>query len=281
MECSTAYPITARIPRFVQGDGYVKNFSLEWTFNSDILDSITDSNEFASVLQKSFNAPLAQELAGKIVLDAGCGMGGYAEVALRFGATVFCVDLSYAVDAAYKNLHTHSNAHHIQADLFRLPLRPATFDIIYSFGVLHHTPDANSCFKTLVTFLKPGGKISIMLYASYNVPQIKMTEFFRTFARRMPRKLLFYLCFLSVPLYYFNRIPVVGPFVTRVLFPISLQPYWKRRVGNTFDRYSPEYQSYHTHSEVFRWFKEAGLEQIELTEHAGVSMIGTKPMSST
>ena len=51
---------------------------------------------------------------------------------------------------------------------------------------------------------------------------------------------------------------------------------WRWRVLDTFDWYSPRYQSWHTHHEVFGWFKENGLEQVEVLAPS-VSQIGVKP----
>ncbi len=48
--------------------------------------------------------------------------------------------------------------------------------------------------------------------------------------------------------------------------------------GDTFDLYSPRYQSYHTHHEVFRWFEGTGLERIKVCE-PGISVIGQRPVA--
>lgn len=59
--------------------------------------------------------------------------------------------------------------------------------------------------------------------------------------------------------------------------PICMHRSWRWRVLDTFDLYSPKYQSYHTHYEVFRWFEEAGLEEIRVRE-PGISLIGRRPL---
>jgi len=56
---------------------------------------------------------------------------------------------------------------------------------------------------------------------------------------------------------------------------ISLERDWRWRVLDTFDWYSPRYQSWHTHHEVFWWFKENGFERIEVLAPS-VSQIGVK-----
>ena len=272
--CGKTYPITEFIPRFTPTDAYVKSFSLEWTRHRVTqLDSANEDTESEERFEANLDFPL-EELEGKFVLDAGCGMGRFAEIVLKYGGKIVGADLSYAVDAAFKNMGVHKNAHFIQADLFRLPLKEGSFDIIYSLGVLHHTPDPRNAFLGLVKFLKPGGKISVTLYSAYNKIYVGSTNFWRNFTTKIPPRLLYYICHISVPLYYLYKIPGVGK-IGLGIFPINLHPSWRWRVLDTFDCYSPRYQSYHTHFEVFTWFDEAHLTNIRVLEH-GVSFIGTK-----
>jgi hypothetical protein len=145
--------------------------------------------------------------------------------------------------------------------------------------VLHHTPDPPAAFRNLPPLVRPGGKLMIFVYAKYNKAYIAVTEFYRRFTKRLPKRLLLRLSYVAVPLYYVGKIPVVGPFVTRLLLPVSVKPPTHRwRVGNTFDLYSPQYSFFYDHVEVHRWFEEAGLEQIRpVAPDSGVSFIATKP----
>jgi len=54
-----------------------------------------------------------------------------------------------------------------------------------------------------------------------------------------------------------------------------MHPDWRVRVLDTYDWYSPKYQSAHTHHEVFQWFKSAGLKEIAIGS-LGISMLGNK-----
>ncbi|MBI4342985.1 MAG: methyltransferase domain-containing protein [Candidatus Omnitrophica bacterium] len=272
--CSRAYPIVRGIPRFVADDSYAGNFSFEWNrFQTTQLDSRQQRGESERRFRQSLDIPLEQ-LKGQLVLDAGCGMGRFAEIALHHGATVVAMDLSFAVDAAAKNLSPQPDAHVVQANLFALPFRPETFDLIYSLGVLHHTPNPRKAFEGLVELLKTGGKISVTLYSGYNTVYVRSTSFWRFALKRLPGRWLYRLSHLAIPYYHLCRIPLLG-LGFQALFPISMHPDPEWRVLDTFDCYSPTYQSYHTHHEVFRWFKEANLTGVEVLE-PGISLIGGK-----
>ncbi|MEJ7711029.1 MAG: class I SAM-dependent methyltransferase [Pyrinomonadaceae bacterium] len=84
-------------------------------------------------------APVKEDFfVGKMVLEGGCGKGRHTSLAARWGAgAVVGVDLSDAVETAFAATRNLENAHIIQADIYRLPLKRA-FDYAFSVGVLHH-----------------------------------------------------------------------------------------------------------------------------------------------
>lgn len=269
------YPITNGIPRFVETDAYVNSFSFEWTkHNKTQLDSANNTLESEERFADSLPYPL-EELAGKLVLDVGCGMGRFAEIVLKYGGTVVGIDLSFAVDAAWSNMGRHRQANFIQADVFKLPFMPESFDLIYSLGVLHHTPNPRAAFKCLPGLLKPGGTLMTTFYAAYNKAYVAMSEFWRKVFRPIPRQTLYKMAHVSIPLYYIWRLPKIGKLFSTVL-PISqhYRPEW--RVLDTFDWWSPRYQFYFTHAEVFKWYQNQGFKEITV-KGPGISLAGTKP----
>jgi SAM-dependent methyltransferase len=260
----------------VLSDDYAASFSFEWKrFATTQLDSARRWQESEERLRQSLDFPL-EDLKGRLVLDAGCGMGRFAEVVAKYGGSVVAVDLSYAVEVAARNLAPwRDTVGCLQADLRALPLRASTFDLIYSLGVLHHTPDARATFHGLVGLLKPGGKISITLYSGYNKVYVTSTNLWRRLTTRMPKRLVYALSHWAIPAYYLYRVPVLG-LLGRALVPISHHPDPEWRLLDTFDCYTPRYQSFHTHYEVFGWMREAGLTDIAVLE-PGISFIGTRP----
>jgi SAM-dependent methyltransferase len=268
------YHIRRGVPRFVADDAYTRSFSYEWQrFRTTQLDSATGRTDTRDRLQASLNGPI-EELAGQLVLDAGCGMGRFAEVVQRYGGTYVGVDYSFAVDAAYANAGHLPNVHFIQADLFHLPFADDIFDLVISLGVLHHTPDPRRAFASLPRVIKPAGKLSITVYDAGNKVYVANSRFWRRYTTRLPRRTLHLLSYAAAPLYYLWTLPLLGGLFRGMAF-ISLERDWRWRVLDTFDWYSPRYQSWHTHHEVFGWFKENGFAQIEVLAPS-ISQIGMK-----
>ena len=204
-EGGATYRITKGIPRFVVDDDYVKNFSFEWTQHQTTqLDSAHHCQESEDRFAESLPFPL-KDLAGKLVLDVGCGMGRFAEIVLKYGGTVVGIDLSYAVDAAWKNMGLHPQANFVQANVYELPFKPGSFDLIYSLGVLHHTPDPRAAFDHLPRLLKSGGTLMTTFYSAYNKAYVAASTFWRTVLRPLPRQWLYKAAHISIPLYYLWR----------------------------------------------------------------------------
>jgi len=271
--CGKEYAITNYIPRFVEGDRYVSSFSYQWeTWRSNNLPRGDMKNETEEYFFRKTGF-LKAELACKVILDVGCGTGRFCELVANYGGEVIGVDLSYSVDVAFENMRRDPRISFVQADLFHLPFADQAFDLIYSIGVLHHTPDCKQAFKQLPRLLKKGGQISIWVYSVYTYLYNKFSAPIRKITIKLPKKLLYYLCYISVPIYYIRKIPVIG--ILSMVLPVTTHKNWRLGVEQTFDWYAPRYQSKHAYPEVFKWFEEEGLKEIRILDDP-VSVTGKR-----
>jgi ubiquinone/menaquinone biosynthesis C-methylase UbiE len=258
--CGAAFPIVDGVARFVASEHYTGSFGYQWnTFAQAQLDSANGTTRSRDTFVEKTGLSL-ESLRGKRVLDAGCGMGRFAEVCIAAGAEVHAIDLSTAVEAAARNLGRHPNVTFYQADIMNLPFADGAFDVVYSIGVLHHTPDTKRAFLSLSRLVKPGGSIVIWVYAA-SLRMMIGSELLRMVTPRLPKSLLLKASRVAIPLYHLHRLPVIG-LVTGNLLPTSTNPDPEWRWLDTFDWYSPRYQWKHTYEEVEGWFKEAGFVDI-------------------
>ena len=106
------------------------------------------------------------EASGTRVLEVGVGMGADYLEWLKAGADVTGIDLS--AESIARARHRCELAGYTadlrQADGEHLPFPNNTFDIVYSYGVMHHSPDPAQCIREARRVLKPGGVLRIMIY---------------------------------------------------------------------------------------------------------------------
>ena len=101
------------------------------------------------------------------VLEVGVGAGTDFANWIRSGAKVTGVDLT---DEAIKNINHRLSIESIRpkslqkADAENLPFKNNMFDLTYSWGVIHHSPDTEKCLSEIIRVTKPGGEIKIMVY---------------------------------------------------------------------------------------------------------------------
>ncbi len=108
---------------------------------------------------------------GKPVLEVGCGMGCMAmNWALR-GAQTTAIDLNpVAIEQTRQRFSTFGLEGDIrEADAENLPFDDESFDFLYSWGVVHHTPGIRVAIAEMYRVLKPGGKAGLMLYHRHSI----------------------------------------------------------------------------------------------------------------
>jgi 2-polyprenyl-3-methyl-5-hydroxy-6-metoxy-1,4-benzoquinol methylase len=265
------------IPRFVGESNYADNFGFQWNhFRRTQLDSYTGHPISAERFWKA-TGWTPQEIAGQWVLDAGCGAGRFAEIALQAGAKVMALDYSSAIDACYANLSQHPNLHAIHGNIYALPFRKAFFPFVYSFGVLQSTPDVPGAFAALPPMVADGGRMAVDFYEKSWKSMMLPKYLLRPITTRMSQQRLFKLLEAWVPPLWslsctLGRIPLAGRALRRLvpvvnytgILPLTRQQHIEWSLLDTFDWYGPAYDSPQNARTLTRWSQQAGLKQIEV-----------------
>ena len=150
LDCGADYPILRGIPRFlphIRSEAdlravYADSFGHQWTTYEWLRDE--DEFEFYQITDLDRG-----DLADKMVLDAGCGGGRFARFVAPACREFVGLDFSIAVERAAELCASDSRAHFLQCDINQHPLKAGLFDLVYSHGVLHHTPDTRTSFAKL------------------------------------------------------------------------------------------------------------------------------------
>jgi len=113
-----------------------------------------------------FSGLLPKNLAGEKVLEIGCGLGAHTEALCRLGAQVTSIDLApMSIKVTQRRLALKGlSAEVMEADAEHLPFADGHFDYVWSWGVIHHSPNTIQCAREIARILKPGGRLGIMLY---------------------------------------------------------------------------------------------------------------------
>jgi SAM-dependent methyltransferase/uncharacterized protein YbaR (Trm112 family) len=200
------------------------------------------------------------ELAGRVMLDAGCGNGSQSVAYTAFGLEVVAIDLSSGLEHGQAFRHRHPGArpdrvHFIQADLQRPPLAPASVDIIHSAGVLHHTPSTERTFRALCPLLAPGGTFYVWLY--------KHERFVTPLVNGIRRGTV------RLPARAFDRLARAGAPPFRAFCALATRtgvrtyPEISRREAALAltDIFGVPYAHYHSFGEVREWFRSEGFDE--------------------
>ena len=284
------YPVRGFIPRFSPESNYADNFGMQWNkFRKTQLDSSSgkpiSSNRFWGSTGWSPEA-----ISGRRVLDAGCGAGRFAEVAVRAGANVVALDYSSAVDACYANLAQYDNVDVVQGDIYCLPFAEESFPYVYSLGVLQHTPDVARAFAALPPMVVRGGKLCVDFYGRRFGTLLHSKYLLRPFTKRLPKERLLHALEGAVPVMLpvsraVGSIPFVGRALKRLVpvanyggvYPLTPQQIKEWALLDTFDMLAPQYDQPQSAKTVQAWLQNAGLSRIEVFQAGHLVARGTKP----
>jgi SAM-dependent methyltransferase len=242
------------------------------TFSSEWLNYDWDGQAYwafrPDVVFKSMNFMLdlaRNPVKNRLVLEVGIGIGGIADYMVREeGCELVGIDLSYAVDSAYRHFGRQPFLHIVQASAFAPPFRHSIFDLVYSQGVLHHTFSTRTAFEQISNLPKVGGRLYVWVYSHYDEQRtltrralMLMERVIRPICWRLPEALQTALLLPFIPLYLaYQRLQV-----RRRSGYVNFG--WREAVHAARDRFTPRYVSRHTEDEVCDWFQGAGYGELQ------------------
>ena len=173
------------------------------------------------------------------IAEVGCGTGQMSLFLARADRLVIAADLSrpsLCLGAAAARRFGIGQVRFVESDLHRSALKAGAFDVVYSSGVLHHTPHPAAAFAEVARLARPGGVVIVGVYNAIARIPLRLR---RTIAR-------------------VSRFRVV-PF-DPVLRERRHEP--ARRAAWLRDQYQHPEEHSHTVAEIQRWFADNGLEYL-------------------
>ena len=203
-----------------------------------------ERSEFARLLDRAIPGDAR-------LLEVGCGTGQMSLYLARADRLVIGADLTRGplmLGAAAARRFGLDRVQFVETDLRHPGLRAGSFDVVYSSGVLHHTPDPRASFAQIAQLARPGGMIVLGVYNAF---------------ARIPHRLRRQVARLSG----YRWVPFDPVLRDRRNEPARREA-WLR------DQYRHPEEHRHTLAEVQRWFAENGVEYVRAYPSA---LIGEEP----
>jgi len=206
----------------------LRSFEFQWKNLSEAPNLLSDPHWRENVADYILDelSMTAKEIAGKLVLDAGCGNGRWSYGFEKLGCEVYGFDASKS-GVAYAKEHVNGIFHVANIlcleELLELYVKNS-FDLVWCFGVLHHTGNPEKAFSNLAQLVKAGGIIHLYLYG-------KKTQMFR----------------------WLRTIFNLFSFKKRIALAKLLSKVNDDSVHANFDTFSPPLATEHTEEEVKTW----------------------------
>ena len=286
--CGTVYPIERGIPDFLsfKNEHRVKEMLEGFEYEWDVFFK-KDKPYFRDNFLQWVRPLQPADFRNKVILDAGCGMGRNTLVCHSFGPkAVIAFDIHDAVDILYRNSRHLANLHAVKADIFFSPFKPV-FDIVYSVGVIHHTPQPGAAFSKIAELVKPDGELSIFVYRRETNSFIaNIVSIFRIhlFSKLHYKVLFLFSSIAGALLYLFIRyfhhplLKLASPVKKFLPYTDYLEFLFRTdfeyHIHVIFDHLVTPIASYHNHRELQEWYQNANFSGIRLWNRFGVTYVG-------
>jgi SAM-dependent methyltransferase len=237
-----------------------------------------------------FEGPEPVEWRGLRALDAGCGMGRWLHFARKAGAEVVGMDVSAAIEVAARR--DGAGADFVQADLRLPPFAPASFDLVYSLGVVHHLEDPLEGVRALAKLVRPGGELRIYVYRileEETLPRrllVGAVTLLRRITTRIPypavHAVSWTIAGVATVLFLWPRrmlrTSALGDRLTRGLPLVQYADVpFRMLVAEQFDRLVAPIEGRFRKEEVEAWLRDAGLQTVAILSGLGWRAIARRP----
>jgi len=227
-----------------------------------------------------------------LVLDAGCGEGIDLANQAHRGVEIIGVELSEGgCRVSVERSLPFRTASVLQGDLCQLPFDDDWFDVIFSYGVLHHLVSPARGLRELVRVLKPGGRITVYLYEDFRERArgwrwlLRVVSAMRRVTTRLSPTLLYRLCQLGSPVVFLT---FTVPFkvsrwlavrscgsVLNLPFRHATGPFSLAR--DLFDRFSAPIERRYSREAAVALLQGTGLQDVKVVWDRGWMVAGLKP----
>ena len=181
------------------------------------------------------------------------------------------MDFSEAARVAFARCREIPNVHIVQADLSLPPFHTRSFDLVWSEGVIHHTPSTARSFASLSRLVKQSGKLYVWIYSNRVTTPYRLARKILRKPYLLPSAALYTLSWtLALPLHALNKV--------REAFRLSQV---RHRLSSTaysfYDTLSPEFVHFHSQEEVHGWFARQDFDPVVfLNGTPDIAACGTK-----
>jgi ubiquinone/menaquinone biosynthesis C-methylase UbiE len=216
------------------------------------------------------------DLAGKVVIDGGCGIGRYCKFLDEVCRAKQAIGIDVSSDGLAAARQNAPKAELIKASLLKIPMKDNSVDAAISIGVLHHTPDPKASFLELARIVKPDGRLAVWVYtdpAMGNAKTRVAVDFLHEITKACPPQALYKIIEKYATKIRDTYYPTWEP-LQQVIRP-SYNPSNEQCISDMFDWHTPQYRFWHTAAEVKGWFMQAGFA-VTWTGDFPVSMSGVK-----
>lgn len=215
-----------------------------------------------------------EEMQDLIVLDAGCGNGLLTEAIGSHAKIVIGFDISTSVFENADRCES-DNVFFVMGDIMNPPFGDEMIDIIFSSGVIHHTPSTERAFTSLAKCAVDGGSFYVWLYRRSQAGNlfVRTMRYINSELRRVISRFPGWLQRACV--HIFARLFILRHRIVNNKLELSYAEIYV----NAHDHLTPRYRFFHTPNEVAEWYFKCGFEPPTLTHwdnKAGFGVVSRK-----